>query len=230
LRRLNELQRALEKKSAYELGEGAEVDIFEALKTEFQEDRITRIPKGAAGADVRHIVMHGGKECGTILYDSKNHKQFRYDHVSKLRTDQLAEKAEHAVLSTHRFPQGCSQIHIHDGVVLANPARVISIAVILRQHLLHLHTLRISGIEREEKMAALYEFITSVQCSDLLGRIDERADDLLGLQEKEIKWHGNNWRKQGEAIRAIQKAKGDLANRVSSIIGSLEDDASIDAS
>lgn len=226
--KVNELQRALEKKTNEELGEGAEVDLFEALRAEFPDDKIARIAKGAPGADIHHVVMLHGKECGTILYDSKNHKQFRNDHVAKLRTDQLAERAEHAILSTHKFPQGTGQVHLQDGVVLANPARVVSIATILRQHLQQLHMLRLSGIEREGKTAALYEFITSVHCADLLGRIDQRAEDLFGIQEKEMKWHEGNWRKQGEAIRAIQKAKADLASQIDSIVGTAADDSAME--
>lgn len=226
--KVNELQRALEKKSADELGEGAEVDVYDALKAEFPDDKITRIAKGASGADIRQVVMLSGTKCGTILYDSKNHKQFRTDHVSKLRTDQLAEKADHAVLSTHKFPQGTGQIHVQDGVLLANPARVVSIATILRQHMLQIHTLRLSRIERESKTAALYEFITSAHCKDLLNRIDERASDLLEQQAKEIKWHQNNWNKQGEALRAIQKVKADLENKIGSIIGTFDDDNAIE--
>src|ERR1700739_3327026 len=63
-----------------------------------------------------HVVMFRGKECGTILYDSKNHNQFRTDHVSKLRADQLSAKADHAILSTHKFPQGTRQLHFQAGL------------------------------------------------------------------------------------------------------------------
>ena len=228
--KVNELQRALEKKTADELGEGAEVNLFEALKAEFPDDRIERIAKGAPGADIRHVVMLRGKECGTILYDSKNRKKFGYEYVSKLKGDQLAASAEHAILSTNKFPQGTQQIHVHDGIVLANPARVVSIASILRQHVLQLHTMRLSNVERDGKTAALYEFITSEQCTQILDRIDERASDLIERQAKEIRWHQANWSKQGEAIRAIQKAKGDLENQISSIIGTSDESATYEAS
>jgi hypothetical protein len=221
--RVNELQRALDKKTNEELGEGAEVNVFEALKAEFPDDRITRIQKGAPGGDILHVVTLHGRECGTIIYDSKNHKQFRSEHVAKLKADQLAAKAEHAILSTHKFPQGTSQLHMQDGILLANPARVLLIATLLRHHLLLVHTLRLSGIERESKTAVLYEYITSERCTQLLGRVDARADELLDQQDKEIKWHENNWRKQGEAIRAIQKAKADLGNEIGLIIGTAAD-------
>jgi hypothetical protein len=222
--KVNDLQRALERKTADELGEGAEIDFFEALRTEFPDDRVSRIAKGSPGADILHVVMLNGKECGTIVYDSKNRNKFEFEYVAKLKADQLAAKADHAILSTNKFPKGKHQLHIHDGVLLANPARVVSVVAIVRQHLLQLHTLRLSDIERESKTAALYEFITSERCLLLLGRIDERADDLLQQQTKEVRWHENNWKKQGEAIRAIQKAKADLANQICSIIGTSAND------
>jgi hypothetical protein len=223
--KVTDLQRALDNKTAEELGEGAEVNVFEALKVEFPDDKISRIRKGTPGADILHVVTLCGQECGTILYDSKNHNQFRNEHVAKLRADQLAAKAEHAILSTHKFPQGTRQLHMQDGVLLANPARVVFLATMVRQHLLQLHTRRLSEIERETKTVALYDFITSERCAQLLARIDERAEGLLEHQTKEIRWHENNWRKQGEAIRAIQKAKVDLENQISSIIGTSTSDS-----
>jgi len=223
--KVTDLQRALENKTAEELGEGAEIDLFEALKQEFPEDDIRRIPKGTPGADILHVVMLNGKKCGTIIYDSKNHNQFRNEHVTKLRADQLAAQAEHAILSTRKFPQGTRQLHLQDGVLLANPARVVLIAKMIRQHLQQLHAQRVSDTERDSKTAALYEFIVSQRCASLLSRIDERAEDLQEQQQKEIKWHENNWKRQGEAIRGIQKAKSDLENQINLIIGTSSKDA-----
>ena len=225
--KVNDLQRALEKKTNEELGEGAEVDVFEALKAEFPDDRISRIAKGAPGADIRHVVMLRGKECGTILYDSKNHKGWREEFVVKLKQDQIADKAQHAILSTHSFPRNRRQIHIQDGVLLSNPARVVILATIVREHMIQIHTLRLSEMERESKTVALYDFITSEQCSHLLGRIDQRADALLKMQEAEVKWHEKNWNAQGEAIRAIQKAKVNLETEIASIIGTSENDTAM---
>jgi hypothetical protein len=223
--KVTDLQRALENKTAEELGEGAEIDLLEALKKEFPEDDIRRIPKGTPGADILHVVMLNGKKCGTIIYDSKNHNQFRNEHVSKLRADQLAAQAEHAILSTRKFPQATRQLHLQDGVLLANPARVVLIATMIRSHLQQLHAQRVSDIERDSKTAALYEFIVSELCASLFARIDERTEDLLEQQRKEIRWHENHWKKEGETVRGIQKAKGDLTNQVNLIIGTSSKDA-----
>ena len=65
--------------------------------------------------------------------------------MTKLRTDQLAAKAEHAILSTRKFPAKTSQLHIDDGVLLANPARVVALVTLIRQHMIQTYTLRMSG-------------------------------------------------------------------------------------
>ncbi|MCU1227011.1 MAG: hypothetical protein JWQ42_5104 [Edaphobacter sp.] len=217
--KVGELTRALEKKSNEELGEGAELDLYEALRGEFPDDRITRVKKGQPGGDVIHVVVVKGRECGTIIYDSKNHKSWKMQHVSKLKIDQLAANAEHAILSTHKFPEGTGQLHMIDGVVLANPARVVLLAKLVRTHLIRIHGLQLSSMERETKTEALYQFITSDQCSLYFERVGGKAKELLDLQEKEIKWHKLHWAKQGETVRVIEKAKADLENQISIIIG-----------
>jgi hypothetical protein len=219
----NDLKRKYENKTAAELGEGAEIDLFEALKKEFPDDQIERVPKGAPGPDIIHVVRHNGRECGTIIYDSKNHKRFLPAHVTKLWEDQLAAKAEHAILSTHAFPPGKCQLHKQDGVLLANPARVVSVVTIIRGFLLQTHTLRLSSAERESKTAALYAFITSERFAQRLSRVDAHAEELLDQLANEIRWHQNDWKKRGVAIRAIQKVPAELSNEISCIIGTAAD-------
>jgi hypothetical protein len=226
LNKVAEMQRAIEKKTADELGEGAEIDLFEALKKEFPSDGIDRINKGSPGADIRQVVRHNGRECGIIIHDSKNHKVFRNDHVTKLLQDKIAALAEHAILSTHQFPQGTRQLHIQDGVVLANPARVITVVTLIRQHMLQAHILRLSNTEREHKTAALYDFIVSDQCAQFFARIDANAEDLLELQVKEKKFHDTTWKKEGLLIKQIQKTQADLLNEISCITGTAPDDPS----
>ena len=85
--------------------------------------------------------------------------------MTKLASDQMAAKAEHAVLSTSKFPKGARQLHVQDGVILAGPARVVALVQVIRRHLVQTHTLRLSNDERAKKTAALYDFITSERCA-----------------------------------------------------------------
>ena len=216
---LGDVTRRLEKKTAEELGEGAEINLFETLKAEFDSDRIERIGKGESGADIIHTVMHNDRECGRIIYDSKNTSKWYHDYVRKLVQDRTAAKAEHAILCTLKFPGDTRQLELRDGVIIVNPARVVALVQIIRKHIIQVHRLRLSRSEREKKMAALYDFITSERCGHLLVRFESHSEALLKLQEKEIKAHEAHWRQEGLHLRSIQKVKAELESEIDQIIG-----------
>lgn len=213
------LQRRLDQKNAQELGEGAEVDLFKALKAEYPEDHITRVPKGAAGADIIHVVKHNGRECGKIVYDSKNRKGWRDDYVTKLHADQIAAKAEHAILSTCKFPAGTQQLMEREGVIVANPARVPMLAWILRRHIIQTFSLRIAEQGRDDKTTALYAYITSERFWQHLESIENIADKFLGIDRDEKDAHDAVWKKRDRLIKSLLESYGGLCADIERIIG-----------
>lgn len=217
--KIAEMQRQLENKTAQDLGDGPEVDLFELLKAEFPEDRIARVEKGAAGADVLHDVYHNGRLCGRIAYDSKNRNAWRNEYVTKLRADQVEAKADHAVLASKVFPAGQRELHLQDGVLVVSPGRVLVLASLLRKHIVQTHALRASNEARAHKQEALYAFIMSERCGQLLGNIETQADDLVDLDRKEERAHQATWKRRAELIRTVQRAHGDLTFEIDRIIG-----------
>jgi hypothetical protein len=216
---VQDLQRQLERKTNQELGEGAEIDLFEDLKAEFPDDLITRVAKGSPGADIIHEVRQNGQSCGIIVYDSKNRNAWKNEYATKLRTDQIAAKADHAVLSSNRFPADTRQLHMIDHVIVACPARVVVLAQILRDHIVQTYQLRTSNEAREEKTAALYAFITSQRCLQLLDSVDSQITKLEEIDVAEHKAHTAVWERRGKAIKGIEKAHGDLRFEVNRIVG-----------
>jgi multidrug efflux pump subunit AcrA (membrane-fusion protein) len=73
---LADVQRRLQRKSAHDLGEPAEIDLHKALVTAFPADTISRVPRGQRGPDVIVKVVHSGDVVGSIVLDSKNHKRW----------------------------------------------------------------------------------------------------------------------------------------------------------
>lgn len=216
---LADMQRKLEGKSANELGEGSEIDLFEELRNAFEGDRIRRVGKGVNGADVIHEVVHNGKVCGKIIYDSKNRDSWQNGFATKLHADKLAEKADHAVLSSNKFPKGTQQLHNQDGVIVASPARVLALAEILRRNILQTHGLRISNDEREHKTETLYTFITSERCKQLLDSIDAQAGKMQEIDTAEEKAHRLTWERRSKLIQSVKKVQGDLVFEIDRIIG-----------
>lgn len=216
--RVDELQRELNKKTSNELGEGAEVVLFDALRDAYPGDRIERIKKGELGADIRHEVMHEGQLCGLILYDSKARKNWQDKYATKLREDQIAAKAEHAVLSALKFPEGKQQLCEKAGVIVTNPARVVELVQLLRRDVIRSHRLRLSNEDRAAKTAKVYDHLTSERFVQTLARVDELAGELLELDKKEVEQHNRVWEARGKKERAIQKANADLRIEIDSIL------------
>lgn len=216
------LTRQLETLTAHQRGEGAEIDLFEVLKGTFEGDRLRRVKPGIAGADIVHEVIRNGKVCGKIIYDCKNRNDYKTSYATKLRSDQMAEKAEFAILSSNHFPGKASQIHLHEGVIVACPARVVTLAQLLRRHVLQLHELRVSALQREAKTEKLYKFITSEHCRQLLDNVEKLVDDLMGLDVNEQSAHKALWEKRGRMLTSVLKAHGDFCSALDQIIGTAD--------
>ncbi len=226
---LADLQRKLEGKSAHELGEGSEIDLFEQLRAAFEGDRIQRVPKGVNGADVIHEVVHNGRTCGKIVYDAKNRDAWQNGFAVKLNADKLAQGADHAILSSNKFPRDKREIHLQDGVIVAAPARVLAIVEILRDQLIRLSELRVSNEQRDGKTEELYGFITSEHCKQLIGQVESQAGKMLDLDAREQEAHRRLWDQRKKLIHAVQKARSDLSFEIDRIVGTAgngpEDDA-----
>jgi hypothetical protein len=216
---LADLQRKLEGKTAHELGEGSEIDLYEQLRAAFTSDRIQRVPKGVNGADVIHEVVHNGRACGKIVYDAKNRDAWQNGFAVKLNADKLAQGADHAILASNRFPRDKREIHLQDGVIVAAPARVLAIVEILRDQLVRLHQLRLSNEERGSKTEELYAFVTSEHCRQLIGQVEAQAGKMLDLDAREQEAHRRLWDQRKKLIHSVQKARSDLAFEIDRIIG-----------
>jgi hypothetical protein len=212
------LERQLQKQTAHELGEGAEIDLFEELRSEFKGDHFSRVRKGEQGADIHHEVYHNGQSCGKILYDSKNRQNWHYEYASKLRADQRAAGAMHAILSTNSFPGGKKELCIVHDVIAVSPARVCQIVQLLRNSMVRMHTLNLSLQERSGKMAELYKLISSDNFHQSFREADKLTQEILDLDVKEMKTHEDVWKKRGTSTRRLKKVLTEMQTEISAIV------------
>jgi len=216
----DDLTRKLEKKSNDELGDGAEVELFDDLREAFPDDKITRVQKGVAGCDIKHEIHVDGRTCGKIVYDSKNRKDWKASYVEQLRKDQLAEKADHAILATRRFPKNTKELSVMDNVLLVNPARAVVIAGVMRDSLVQLSSIKLSEQGKKEKQAELYEFITSTRCDNLFKRAANQVDKIRELDVKEKNTQENTRKNRAKLVGELEKAVlGELQDELNTIIG-----------
>jgi hypothetical protein len=217
-KKMKVMEHQLQKKTANELGDGAEIDVFEALRESFSGDRITRIPKGQAGADILHEVLHKGQTCGRIIIDAKNRQNWQNGYVTKLRQDQVEAGAEHAILASATFPAGKKEMCIESDVIVINPARVVYITAILRQAMVTMHVLGLSMKERAGKMSRLYKLITSESYSRKFDEAGKLTKEILELDVEEKKSHDRVWRTRGALATRINNVLREIDTDVAAVI------------
>jgi hypothetical protein len=219
--KLQELTRQLQRKTANEIGDKAEVDLYTALKSEFLTDNIYRVKKGHNGADIVHLVIENGKTVGKIIYDSKDRMRWQHAFTRKLREDQLTEKADHAVLCTNVFPAGTGtrNLHIQHDVVVVDRRRVLVLANILRRQVIQVSMLRLADDDRRAKTAELYQFVTSEQCRLLWDRLVEVGEDMAALDTAEANAHQRTWTKRAALVAALRDVHDKFVSTVGAIIG-----------
>ena len=217
---VEDLKRQLEKKSNDELGDGAEVILYDELKKSFPDDVITRVKKGVAGADDKHEVHVDGRYCGKIVYDSKNRKDWKTAYAEQLRKDQLAEKADYAILATRKFPANTREMTVVNGVFLVNPDRAVVLAGILRDSLIRLSTAKLSEQGKKDKQEQLYEFMTSARCENLFKRVDDEVKNLRQIDVDEKAQQEKVRVKRAKHIGEVEKTVlGDLQDELHKILG-----------
>jgi hypothetical protein len=217
---IEDLHRKLKKQTPNEIGDGAEIDLFEALREEFgeHEDRFRRVKKGQEGADIHQEVAHKGVTCGLIIFDSKSRQAWQRRFASKLREDQVAAQADYAILATTVFPSGQKELCHEENIIVVSPARAIHLVRVLREALVKMHVRGLSQKQREQKTDELYRFIVSDQYSQKFAETIRLTDELLDVDVQEQKSHQNVWKKRGTALTKLKKHMNDLDSSISAII------------
>jgi hypothetical protein len=217
-KKLKDVERQVQAKTANQIGEGAEIDLYEALREAFPNDSVKRIKKGESGADIVHEILHKGQSCGKILIESKNCQGWQDAYVTKLRADQRDAGADHSILATTVFKSGKKELYIDSDVIVVSLARAVNVIEILRSSILKMHLLGLSNKERVEKTAKIYKYITSTEYSQRMKGADHLAQNILDLDVDETKAHEKIWEKRGRLVRSIQINLRDIETEISAIV------------
>ena len=121
-------------------GEVAEEVLQKMLEQAFPSDVFKPIKKGQAGADIKQtVMMPSGHEAGSILYESKNTKNWSNQWVEKLRADMQEDGATLGMLVSVAFPAKEKEIfvQIEERIFLCKPGiHVAAFARALREAVL----------------------------------------------------------------------------------------------
>lgn len=170
-----DLKRKLEQGSQQTQGEALELSLEAMLRSAFPLDEIAPVPKGVNGADLlQRVRSPSGQVCGTIVWETKQTKNWQPAWLQKLKDDQQAAGAEMAVLVSAAMPKDVRDPFVRESdvwVTRFDAARPLATA--LRNTLLEMHKLRQANTGRSEKMALLYNYICSPQFAQRIKAVIE---------------------------------------------------------
>ncbi len=170
-----ELKRKLEQGSQQLQGEVLELELETLLRQAFPLDQIEPVSKGRRGADVvQTVVTRAGQTCGRIVWEAKRAENWSNAWLPKLKDDQREIGAEIAVLVSTVLPkQSREPFLMQDDVWVVTVPAVRPVAELLRTVLISAQQQRAFNQGRQEKMAALYDYLCSPQFAQKLKAVAE---------------------------------------------------------
>ena len=199
-----EMQRKQEQGSVQLQGEAGELIIEEWLKDRFKLDDVTEIKKGENGADCLQTINTREKlNCGTIYYESKRTKTFQNSWIDKFKNDIREKGADVGVLVTKTMPSGSDKIRKINGVIVCGFNEFKVIAPVLRDSLLQLNSVQSTEVNKADKMALLYNFLTG---NEFKLHVEGVVEGITQMQEEMIReknTHKKLWKQREKQLDKV---------------------------
>jgi hypothetical protein len=186
----------------------------------FPYDKIEEIKKGARGADILQTVRNtSGKECGTILWESKNTKDFQKAWVQKLKKDQQAAKANVSVIMSVALPEGIENFGKFDEVWVTNYRSAVGLCTAFRETLIRVERERMVTQHQDSMKDIVYKYVTGQEFAMRVKRI---ADAYIAMQrdlESEKRAMNRIWSKREKQITTVLDNLTGMRGEIEGIVG-----------
>ena len=230
-RQIDELKRKAEQGSQQTQGEVLEIALEQLLTAQFPCDVIEPVAKGMRGGDViQHVFDASGRECGSILWESKRTKIWSDKWLGKSIDDQQQAKASCVCIVSTALPESVPYFGEINGVWISSWPCARSAALALRRVLTESAQARLAADGQHGKMELVYNYLNSHEFRNRVRGLVEPYIELQADLESERRAFNRHWNKRQKQLdRAITSATG-LYGDLQGIIGSgLQEIEGIDA-
>lgn len=216
-----EMKRKQDQGSMQSQGEVQELAIEEWLTQNFPLDSVSEIKKGDRGADcIQTINTRTKQNCGTIYYESKRTKDFKYSWLEKFKNDIRAKGANIGVLVTDIFPKGTERMCLMDGIWVCSYEEFKGLCAVLRESIIQFSSIVSAQENKGEKMVMLYDFLTSNEFRLQVEAIVEGFTQMqvdLNTEKRSIEGH---WKKREKQIQKVLLNTNHMYYSIRGIAGS----------
>lgn len=217
---VGDLKRRVEEQTPFARQEYSEEALLQELRAAFREDGIQRLERGRRSGDLRQAVILRGEEVGSIIYEVKNVKTWLNSFVEQAKGYRTIHNTQFVVIVSNVLPGKAKSLAEKDGILIVAPEHAVLVARLLRDGLLRMAKARLSSVEREEKVAQLYAFLTSDDYKQRAEEVVDGVKKLRELQASEQETHRRTWEKQEQQHKRIHVGIDEIRSRVDAIIES----------
>lgn len=197
-------------------GEILELDIERDLKAAFPTDTITEVRKGERGADIRQIINERTyTDCGLVLWECKNAKNFQASWQTKLREELVKEKARAGVIVFQPTGgEGDDFKRLDENIWLIKPRYAVMLASMLREIFIRVTIANRNAQGKDIKMEMMYDYLTGDEFSARIRTIIESYNEMAAQLDLEKKQTEKRWAAQEKilkkSIQTLYGMSGDL--------------------
>ncbi|MFC1604399.1 DUF2130 domain-containing protein [Planctomycetota bacterium] len=219
-KQIDELKRKSEVSSQEAQGEALEGTLQDTLQQAFPFDKFEEVKKGARGADILQIVRNpAGKECGTILWESKNTKDFQKGWIEKLKADQQGAKADIAVIMSVALPKETDKFGKYEDVWITDYKSAPGLAVAFRDTLIGIARVKMIVEHQDDIKDLVYKYITSQEFTMRIKRIVDAYVIMQQDLEAEKRAMNKIWSKRATQISNILENLTGMHGEIEGIVG-----------
>jgi hypothetical protein len=217
---MSELQRRAEQGSQQLQGEVLELALEEALRREFPLDQIEEVKKGQRGGDlIQRVISRSGAAAGVMVWETKRAQAWSAAWLVKLKEDMRGSSADYGVLVTMpgAVPKewdARTQFGYIDGVWVTVWGVAVQLAEVLRAALLDVHKQRVASAGKDQKMEALYDYITSPQFAQKLRAVNDVYQRLQEELDSEKNSTLQRWSRREKQLQSAKLALLGLAGEI----------------
>ncbi len=218
---LEEAKRKSEQGSMETQGEVLELDLELRLRTQFVHDAISPVPKGIKGADIIQEVRDASlNDCGKIIWEAKNTKNWSPQWIQKLKDDQREVGANMAILVSVALPEGIKGFAMVEGVWVSDVQSALPLASAIREQLIQVNFARNASSGKSEKMEVMFAYLSGDEFRQRVEAIVETFSSMQDQLNKEKRAMERIWKEREKQIQRITTNTIGMYGDVRGIIGS----------
>jgi hypothetical protein len=218
-RDVDDLRRKLENQSGEQLGAEAELDLLTELRRAFPGDKVDPVGRGIKGADIVHEVRESGRIVGQIVYESKNTSGWNKAFIAQAKKYQTQYETPHVIIVTRVLPPKQKGLCVVRGIPIIQKHMAVPLVTVIREGIIEIARLRLSGRSRDEKSQELYQYIVGDRFGTRFREIADGISSLREQQRKERTWHENVWETEKKTHERIEGRHREVEAQIRAIVG-----------